>query len=363
MTADLAIFIPVVGQGSEVFIRRHLDGLVPNRTVVVARRPAPGERRTWDAHVPVLWLDALVEEWGGPSECNAVRNFLREHQVRAALLEYLDIWLPFLPLLREEGIATVAHGHGYDVSMRLRDAHWRDAYGEYAAADAVVVPSAHAAARLAGIGLAAHQLHVVPYGVELPAARSRPLVDDVLRVLMVGRLVPKKNPVASVRACAIAAAESPLHLTVIGEGPLRRAVEAAAWSAPMPTDILGPLPHTAVMEAMQSADIFCQHSVVDPETGDEEGLPVAILEAMAHGLPVVSTKHAGIPEAVVDGVTGYLVDEGDVDGMAECISTLAGDAGLRQRLSTAARECIRAEYSIERELVQLRRLLRLDTDA
>ena len=65
---------------------------------------------------------------------------------------------------------------------------------------------------------------------------------------------------------------------------------------------------------MKKAHIFLQHSVTCPITGDEEGVPVAILEAMASGLPVVSTFHAGIPEAVVDGKTGFLVSE---DAMGE----------------------------------------------
>jgi glycosyltransferase involved in cell wall biosynthesis len=87
-----------------------------------------------------------------------------------------------------------------------------------------------------------------------------------------------------------------------------------------------------VQRLLSEADIFLQHSMTDPQTGDEEGLPVAILEAMAHGLPVVSTRHAGIPEAILDGVTGYLVNEGESALMAECLVTLARDVDLRQRM-------------------------------
>src|SRR5207249_2345004 len=86
---------------------------------------------------------------------------------------------------------------------------------------------------------------------------------------------------------------------------------------------------------LAGADVFMQHSMRDPETGDEEGLPVAILEAMAHGLPVVSTVHAGIPEAVVDGATGRLSAEGDVDAMALHLAHLAEDREERLRLGTA----------------------------
>jgi glycosyltransferase involved in cell wall biosynthesis len=90
-----------------------------------------------------------------------------------------------------------------------------------------------------------------------------------------------------------------------------------------------------VQQYLGETDIFIQHSRVDPATGDEERLPVAILEAMAHSLPVVSTHHAGIPGAVVDGVTGYLVPEGDSVGMAERIVELARNSKRRVQMGEA----------------------------
>jgi glycosyltransferase involved in cell wall biosynthesis len=90
---------------------------------------------------------------------------------------------------------------------------------------------------------------------------------------------------------------------------------------------------------LRECGVFVQHSLTDPATGDEEGLPASIQEAMAHALPVISTRHAGIPEAVVAGETGLLIDEGDVDGMAEAMLAIApmavalGAAGRRRALA------------------------------
>lgn len=364
MTAELAIFVPVVGQPSEIFLKRHVEGLAPGRTVVVARRASPMGTATWATSTPVLWLDPLLDEWGGAKEREAVRDFLLLHDVRAALLEFLDIWLPFLPLLRERQAVTVAHGHGYDVSMRLRDDEWRQAYRSYDDVDALVVPSAHNASKLADIGLPADRIHVVPCGVELPSENTVRPTDDVLRVLMVGRMVAKKNPLATLRACAIAsAAGARIDLTAIGDGPLWEEFKAMARRANFPVRMTGRVTNADVLAAMREADIFGQHSVVDPATGDEEGLPVAILEAMAHGLPVISTRHAGIPEAVVDGVTGYLVEEGDVQAMADGIMRLAADSGLRQQMATAARGRVADRFQLVQELRSLRRLLRMSTAA
>ena len=97
---------------------------------------------------------------------------------------------------------------------------------------------------------------------------------------------------------------------------------------------------------MRQCGVFVQHSLTDPDNGDEEGLPAAIQEAMAHGMAVVSTRHSGIPEAVIENVTGLLVDEGNVKEMAmallrvrSCASNL-GDAGYRRAA---------AEFASDRE--------------
>ena len=114
--------------------------------------------------------------------------------------------------------------------------------------------------------------------------------------------------------------------------------------------------HDFVIGLMKEADIFIQHSITVQETGDEEGLPVAILEAMALGLPVVSTYHAGIPEAVVNGSNGFLVEEGDVEGMADRIIALSKDLALRAEMGTSGWNRAKERFSWKREREDLIRL-------
>ena len=87
---------------------------------------------------------------------------------------------------------------------------------------------------------------------------------------------------------------------------------------------------------------------------------MAILEAMAQALPVVSTRHAGIPEAVVEGSTGLLVEEGDAGAMADCLLTLSKDADLRARLGLAGWRRARERYSWEQERASLLDIFGLD---
>jgi glycosyltransferase involved in cell wall biosynthesis len=349
----LAICVPVLGLPSESFVRRHVEGLAPGRTVVIARRRAPDGPGRWDADVPTLWLDDLADSWGGEAEREAVRAFLDEHAVSAVLAEYLDIWLPFLGTLAEHGRTVVAHGLGYDVSARLREPYWREEYGALRGLDAVIVPSTSARDRLAAADVPAE---VVPCGVDVPAWTDRGTSGPV-RVLAVGRLVAKKHPLATLAAFAAARRDGPpMVLELVGDGPLRPAVEAAAGPG---VELPGTLDHTAVLARMRAADVFCQHSVTDPETGDEEGLPVAVLEAMAHGLPVVATRHAGIPEAVIPGRSGLLVDEGDVHGMAAALRLLASDPQLRERMGAEGRRIVTERFSWPQGRRKLRVLLGL----
>jgi colanic acid/amylovoran biosynthesis glycosyltransferase len=348
----------VPGLPSETFIRRHVETLAPGRTVVIARRPAPDGPGRWTTDAPVLWLDELADAWGGEREREAVAAFLSRHGVRAVLAEYLDIWLPFLDVFRVAGVRTVAHAHGYDISQRLRDAWWREEYRALAGADAVVTMSQASRARLLDLGLPAERVHVVPYGVDLPPPRERLPPAEEVHALAVGRLVAKKAPLVTIEAVRRAAAAAPgLRLTLVGDGPLMEEARAAADG--LAVDLPGAAGHADVLALMAGADVFCQHSVVDPETGDEEGLPVAVLEAMAHGLPVASTCHGGIPEAVAEGVSGFLVDEGDVEGMAQRLAQLAGDPALRAQMGAAGRRIAEARFTADGERDALLALLDL----
>jgi glycosyltransferase involved in cell wall biosynthesis len=179
---------------------------------------------------------------------------------------------------------------------------------------------------------------------------------------MVGRLVPKKDPLLSIQAFTEVARVQRVELHVVGDGPLLQEARQLAVDLGIRklVHFHGALGHTAVQEHFKHADIFLQHSRTDPQTGDTEGLPVAILEAMAHGLPVVSTNHAGIPEAVINGETGLLVEEGDLKGMVGSLLTLVSDTGLRQRLGSAARARTAAKFSWRTERRQLLKTLGLN---
>jgi glycosyltransferase involved in cell wall biosynthesis len=354
----LAVLTGVLGAPSETFIARHIAHLAPGHTVVVARRRAA--EPTWQPETEVLLLDELQDAWWGEIERAALDAFLRDHGVEVVLAEFLDLWIGAIDVLRT-GRRVVGHAHGYDASQRLRDEHWRSAYVEWNSIEHVVAPSVTLRDNLVGAGLETSLLHVVPYGVPVPDVLPvRSPADGHVGLLAVGRLVPKKDPLATIEAVRLASERgAPVSLDLIGDGPLLDDARAAIERDRAPVRLHGAQTNEHVRQAMAGADIFVQHSRTDPATGDEEGMPVAVLEALASGLPVVSTRHAGIAEAVVEGVTGLLVDEGDIDGMADALVDLASDADRRRDMGDAGWRRATARYSIERERDDLRALLGL----
>jgi glycosyltransferase involved in cell wall biosynthesis len=372
----LAILSSSLGKRSETFIHRHMLDLAPGETVVVAGRREPGLAPELEAipHLELgearrdlrwLWQSGLYllrATRETPTQRRA-RAFLEMHRPGVLLGEYMNQSLRWLPLAERMRLPFFVHAHGYDVSASLRDPATCRRYLQYERARGIIVFADVCRRRLVGLGLSGANIHVIPYGVDVPGAPPGHAARETVRCLAVGRMTAKKAPLLTLEAFARALAAYPhMRLDFVGTGELFEEARSFVARRGLETRVTlhGGQPHAVVLGLMRECDIFLQHSRTDPVTGDEEGLPVAILEAMAHALPVVSTRHAGIPEAVIEGVNGLLVDEGDVDGMAQGLSTLARDAELRRRFGHAGWERARQQFTWELERTRLRSVLGLD---
>ena len=367
MRGNLAIMVPHIGAASETFIRRHMEDLLPGRTAVVARYEADRSAGYWSVQSPSLVLDKLPATFGSrlrrvsrkfglPAasyEMAAAARFVKSQGVTVILAEWLDLGLPWFDFARRLGLRFFVHAHGYDVSARqLADPKWSREYLCYNDADGIISMSALGRERLIALGLQPNKVHAIPYGVDVPSTMPSRAPGEVVRCVAVGRMVAKKAPILLLDAFRRAAERCPqLRLDYLGGGPLSPAASQFVRTFGLEGRVClhGTQPSDRVKELLLGADIFLQHSVTDPETGDEEGLPVAILEAMAAGLPVVSTRHAGIPEAVADGESGLLVEEGDSAGMSERVVRLAQDQALRAQLGQAGWRRVRDKFSWDQE--------------
>lgn len=261
--------------------------------------------------------------------------------------------------------------HGMDVSKYIRTVG-AGAYDQlFAEGDLFLPISEHWRQRLIGLGCPADRTIVHPMGVDCAKfaftlrAKRR---GEGLRLVTVARLVEKKGVEYAIRAVAeVIRMGIDVKYSIVGDGPLRQPLEQLIQELGVGRSvrITGYLAHNDVVTTLQAADVMLAPSVT-AQDGDMEGIPVAIMEAMAIGLPVVSTVHSGIPELIRDGVTGFLVPERDSSALASAIAHLARFPEEGQRVSIAAREFVTARHDIEAlndQLVQrLEELVRRGTE-
>jgi glycosyltransferase involved in cell wall biosynthesis len=197
---------------------------------------------------------------------------------------------------------------------------------------AVVVPSQALADFLVAHGFPRERLVILPYGIDVVETPPRPTKTPV-RVGTSAILIPRKAIDVMLDACA--QVQVPVHVDVLGEGPLEADLQSRSARLGLDATFHGLV--SDVRQLLSELDVF-----VLPTRGDN--LPVAILEAMAAGLPVVASRTGGIPEQVIDGETGYLVEPGDVAGLGAAIERLAKDPERRLAFGLAGQRRIREHF-------------------
>ncbi|MCI2956222.1 glycosyltransferase [Agromyces atrinae] len=197
-----------------------------------------------------------------------------------------------------------------------------------------------------------HPVHRVYNGLDLDRFpfSPRPARGTPLRLLAVGRLVEKKGFSLLVTAVErVHAAGVPVTLDIVGDGELSATLSAQISASPARERIrmLGPLPQHEVARCLREADVFVAPCLVGGD-GNADGLPTVLLEAMASGLPCVSTAVTGIPEVVRDGDTGVLCAPGDVDALTAALLRVASDDFPADSIARRARDLIEREFDARR---------------
>jgi glycosyltransferase involved in cell wall biosynthesis len=177
-------------------------------------------------------------------------------------------------------------------------------------------------------------------------------------VLSIGRLVEKKGVLDLVEACRTLKERGvPFRCEIVGKGELEPQIRSRVATLGL-EDVIslpGPCPQDEVRDLYRRSDVFVAPCVV-ARNGNRDGLPTAILEAMASGLPVVSTPVTGIPEAVVNGETGALVPERDPEALADALQDLLEDPKLREKLGIAGRRRAEDLFELRSNVSRLRQL-------
>lgn len=194
------------------------------------------------------------------------------------------------------------------------------------------------------------------HGVDIQKFIAKPQIKREPIVLFVGRLTAKKGCKYLIEAMSLVQRECPnVELVIIGDGPLRAELTKTAQKSLRKYQFLGIQPPENVKSWMNRAWLLAAPSVTS-SLGDAEGLPNVVLEAQAMSLPVVSTVHAGIPEAVVDSVTGYLSPEADSQSLARSMMHLLQDHTTWQSMSYKGREHVEAHFDRAKQTKVLERI-------
>jgi glycosyltransferase involved in cell wall biosynthesis len=351
---SVVVVAPYKPSLSETFIRAHVERLPANAVLVHGWPPRIGER-------PILsWpRRALHKAWrmvsGTPTDSAtlAYQKVFRLYRPCAVLAEYGTMGVVVLEACRRASMPLVVHFHGFDASVHDILAKNAKAYSVlFQEAAGLIAVSRAMRQKLIALGAPPDKVHYNPCGVDCREFAGADPAEAPINFVAVGRFTPKKAPDATLRAFAkVRRAHPTATLRMIGEGPLLADCRRLASDLGIGDGVtfLGAQPPLVVQEEMRRARCFVQHSV-QAVSGDSEGTPVGVIEAGATGLPVISTRHAGIPDVVIEGETGFLVDEHDVEGMAQYMLRVAQNPGLAGRLGRAARLRVEKSFSMERSI-------------
>ena len=361
----VAVFRSPLFNPSETFVRDHVAGLRRYRPVVCGLH----RKGDWDVAAPVIVAGlrtrislALLGRSGKLAEALAAE--------RAQLIHahFGTDGLIVLPVAARLAIPLVVTLHGFDVSRsavamaRSGRLSWmryalarRRLFGQAALFLAV---SEAVRRRALALGVPADRLVTHYSGVDLDRFRphgAAAAAPEVGLILHIGRLVEKKGTHLLLAAMArLASMRGDARLVVIGDGPLRARLEREVASLGLGGRVafLGARPRSEVLGWMRRAWLLAAPSLTARD-GDAEGLPTVLCEAAATGLPAVTSRHAGNPEAVLDGETGLLVPEGNAEALAAALAAMLADPARRMAMAAGARALAEERFDATRQTERL----------
>lgn len=290
----------------------------------------------------------------------AIADYLIDQKVSAVLAQFGPCAVEMMPACEAANVPLLAHFHGYDAArVEILASYGKRYRALFAQAHAVIAVSREMHARLAAMGAPPERLHYIPYGVDTDVFHGANPADNGPDFLMVGRQVEKKGHLLALMAFAdLIQTHSACALRIVGSGPLRESGEMLARALGIGGQVrwLGVLSPKEVAAELRKSRALIQFSHTTP-SGDREGTPLAVLEAMASGIPVIGSRHAGIPDVIEDEVHGLLVDQFDLAGLAQALRRLAAEPVLAARLGSAAARRVRSHYAREHYLDRLAALI------
>jgi colanic acid/amylovoran biosynthesis glycosyltransferase len=354
------------------------------------RNPKDEPAQNWDARI-VKHVHYLPEE---KELLDDVRRASKKRKVTPEIIAALDEWgrrPDFLRLYQAAYVGLrlqksgINHVHAHFAGMAARTAFWiagfypitfsftahaNDIFAprnfeigldKLVSAARVIVTETDFAEKFLRERFPEHadRIHRIYNGLNLTEFGRANFSSDPPLIIAIGRLIPKKGISDLIRACALLVERGrSFRCEIFGDGPLESQLrgQISEFGLQERVQLPGAKPQHELKARLASADVFVLPSVPEAD-GGMDNLPTVIMEAMATGLPVVSTKVGGIPEMVVENQTGLLVSPGDVVALADAIEKVTNDRSLGQTLGQSGHERAQTLFSIEKNVRKLCALL------
>lgn len=276
---------------------------------------------------------------------------LKKNKVQVVLAQYGTTAHQLVTICKKQRIPMITHFHGYDASIETVIKNCGNYKNVFEYSTFVIAVSRSMQKRLIELGCPKEKLIYNAYGPDNSFLNIQPQFNNPV-FIAVGRFVSKKAPYYTILAFKKVHDQFPkVKLVMGGTGELFEACLNLVKVLKLEDAVTLPgiIKREQFVEYLSQGLAFLQHSVT-ALNGDQEGTPVAVLEASAAGLPVISTNHAGIPDVIIEGETGFLVEEHDVDAMAEKMILLLKDKELAKSIGMKGKERIKTDFTLQKHL-------------
>jgi len=378
----VAVYVRHYLSPSETFIYRQLQGVCDSyRPIVLTAhphnldlfpteslyaRPKGGFERVYRRLANLMTGQST---WITRGQWDFWSDVMKKEHVQVIHAHFGHFAIDLLPLARAMGIPMVVTLHGVDASFLLQTASYAKELAGLVDYAYTITVSKNMADRLASRGIKPrrHSVHYIGVPVDefryvdRKPVRDKMAVGEPIRFLAVSNFIEVKGHRYTVEAFARYLQDNAnAELILAGDGPLQADIQAMVSALGIRDKVrfTGRVKKDQVVELMEMADSFVQHSVSLPN-GRQEGLPTVLMEAMSTGLPVIATRHSGIPELVHAGENGFLVEERDIDGYVSAMKGLSSaDAEIGQR----ARQTIETTFNMSIQNERLVEIYRKTVD-
>ena len=349
---------------TETFIHEYLAAFRGVRSVVIASRfenltafPLPGSaslHRSPPRRGTAAWARSAILRRLGEGDPH-LEGILAREGARVIHAHFGPVACRLLDLRRRTGLPLVTSFYGYDAAMASVIAEFGDTYRRlFDAGDLFLVEGPALREKLESLGCPASKLRIQRIAIDPGRYRFRERKDpggaDVI-LLQCGRMVPKKGYADAVNALAEARRrDQRLRLRIIGDGPDRPAIEDLIRRLNLgdAVTLLGAQPRAVFIEELDRAHLFLAPSRTAPDGDSEGGAPTTLLEAQACGLPILSTRHADIPEIVRENDSALLCDEQEPHALAANIALLAASPARWPAMGRAGRAHVELKHDIRK---------------